>query len=361
MKKNRLALIIILILVALAAFLILENRGSSTLSSRETGFAVRDTASITKIFIADLDTADVLLERTPEGWTVNQEYKAQSRKVKLLLETMFKLRVRSPVSIASHDNVVRRLSGISVKVEVYQDVPRINLFNRIKLFPREKLTRTYYVGDATQDNMGTFMYMEGAGSAYIVYIVGFRGYVASRYSALLDDWRDYTTFKTRLADIQSVTVEFNREPEKSFTMETVGRHAYEITRLHDGYKLPGFDTLRALNFLTSFADLRFEALLNNKMPPGRLDSIVNSPFMYRVTLEDTQGETTQMLAFEKRLFHDHLEVDDFRLVPVDHDRFYGLVNDGEDFVLMQYYVFDKVLRPLTYFEEGSTEEMLYIH
>lgn len=361
MKKNRLALIIVLVLVVLAAFLIWENQGSSTLSDRETGFAIRDTASITKIFIADLDTAEVLLERTPKGWMANQEYLAQNRKINLLLETMFRLRVRSPVSIASHDNVVRRLAGISVKVEVYQEVPRINLFNLIKLFPREKRTRTYYVGDATQDNMGTFMYMEGASSAYIVYIVGFRGYVASRYSALLDDWRDHTTFKARLADIQSVTVEFNREPENSFMIETVGRHAYEITRLHDDKKLHGFDTLRALNFLTSFSDLRFEALLNNKMPPGRKDSIINSPFMYRVTLEDINGETTQMLAFEKRLYHDHLEVEDFRLVPVDHDRFYGLVNDGEDFVLMQYYVFDKVLRPVTYFEEGSTDELLIIH
>jgi hypothetical protein len=27
-----------------------------------------------------------------------------------------------------------------------------------------------------------------------------------------------------------------------------------------------------------------------------------------------------------------------------------LINEGRDFVLIQYYVFDKVLRPLSYFE-----------
>jgi hypothetical protein len=37
------------------------------------------------------------------------------------------------------------------------------------------------------------------------------------------------------------------------------------------------------------------------------------------------------------------------LVPIDHDRFYALINDGQDFVLMQYYVFDRVLYPLSHY------------
>jgi hypothetical protein len=359
MKKNRLAFILILVLFGFAALLIWQNQSKSTLSNKETAFAVSDTASITKIFIADLDTADVLLERTAQGWIANKAYKAHNRKVDLLLETMMKLRVRSPVSVASHDNVVKRMAGISVKVEVYQMVHRINLFNSIKLFPREKRTKVYYVGDATKDNMGTFMLMEGAPNAYIVYIVGFRGFVASRYSPLLDNWRDYSVFKKRLADIKSVRVEFNREPEQSFTIETVERLNYQITRLKDGSVVPGFDTLRALNFLTSFADLRFEALLKNQMPAARIDSIVNSPFLHRITLIDKAGDTTQLTTFEKRLDYDHLVVDDFMDIPVDVDRLYGLTHNNKDFVLLQYFVFDKVLRPLSYFEEDSSDDLLF--
>jgi hypothetical protein len=36
-------------------------------------------------------------------------------------------------------------------------------------------------------------------------------------------------------------------------------------------------------------------------------------------------------------------------IPTDFDRIYALVNDGEDFVLIQYYVFDKVLYPLSHY------------
>ncbi|MCR5038032.1 MAG: hypothetical protein K6A94_01680, partial [Bacteroidales bacterium] len=40
------------------------------------------------------------------------------------------------------------------------------------------------------------------------------------------------------------------------------------------------------------------------------------------------------------------------LDPIDHDRIYGWINDGKDLVLVQYYVFDKVLKPAAYYEAG---------
>ena len=36
------------------------------------------------------------------------------------------------------------------------------------------------------------------------------------------------------------------------------------------------------------------------------------------------------------------------LEPFDLDRAYALVNNGQDFVLIQYFVFDRIMRPLQY-------------
>jgi hypothetical protein len=52
-------------------------------------------------------------------------------------------------------------------------------------------------------------------------------------------------------------------------------------------------------------------------------------------------------------------VDDFMDIPVDVDRLYGLTHNNKDFVLLQYFVFDKVLRPLSYFEEDSSDDLLF--
>lgn len=354
MKKNRLAIYLTIFLVLLALILIFSNTGNSTLDNRDADFAVLDTATVTKIFIADLDTNDVLLERTSKGWTLNKEYRASQWKVDELLNTMLKLRVRGPVSQASHNNVVSRMAGIALKVEVYQIKPRINLFRLLKLFPREVKTKTYYVGDNPRDNIGTFMLKEGAKTAYIMYITGFKGFVMSRYSAFEDDWRDHTVFSSRLNEIKSVELVFNEEPWQSYRIERTNGLNFKITRLADQKVFPEYDTLRLLNFLTSFSDLRFEAVLNNTMPHQKIDSVVHSPFLHRLTLVDMNGDTTQMTTFNKKKFAEHLDIDE-KLVPMDLDRAYALVNRNRDFVLIQYFVFDKVLRPALYFEPGAPD------
>ncbi|MCK9447657.1 MAG: DUF4340 domain-containing protein [Bacteroidales bacterium] len=355
LKKNKTVLILTLILFLLAVVLAGNKRYLSTLQHKDADFAVMDTASVTKIFIADLDTNQVLLERHPEGWTVNTYYRANQQKVDIMLNTMMKLRVRGPVSRSSHDNVVKRMAGIAVKVEVYQIQPRINLFGRIKLFPHEKRTKVYYVGDNPRDNIGTFMYKEGAQHAYIMHLTGFVGFVMTRYSPLEDEWRDYTIFRKKMNEIQSVTIEFGEEPEQSYRIDRLDRHQFQITRLNDQTIMPEFDTLKLLNYLTAFSDIRFEALMNY-LPVRHRDSITHMPFLHRIALNDIHGESVGITTFKKHHSTDHLEIEE-QLIPVDHDRMYALVNEDRDFVLVQYFVFDKIVRPLSYFEPGIDGEL----
>ena len=58
-----------------------------------------------------------------------------------------------------------------------------------------------------------------------------------------------------------------------------------------------------------------------------------------------------MRMFKRNAIPDNMIDGEGGFIPVDHDRFYALINEGEDFVLMQYFVFDKVLQPLGYYEK----------
>ena len=167
-KNNRITIIIAALLLIIAGVLIWNNRYLTTIQGDSADFQVWDTASVTKIYLADRDDFETLLERHEDGWTLNKTYKAHPKQVENLLTTLYKVRIKMPVSVASHDNVVKQLAVKGTKVEVYQIVPRINLFNRIKLFNHEKRTKVFYVGDATKDGSGTFMLKEGADKAYIV-------------------------------------------------------------------------------------------------------------------------------------------------------------------------------------------------
>ena len=350
MKKNKLPIIIAIILIAIAGMLIWNNRYLTTIRGDAADFMVWDTAAVTKIYLADRNGYESLLERQEHGWSLNKDYVAHPKKIDQILYTLYRVRIKMPVSVASHDNVIQQMASRSTKVEIYQIVPTINLFNKIKLFYKEKRTKVFYVGDATKDSSGTFMLREGADQAYIVYIPGFKGYISTRFSANPDDWRDHVIFHEALANIQSLTIEFGQKPEESFRVENTGKHQYQLTRLVDQQDIP-FDTLKVINLLTSFSDIRFEALLTNGMTQHRFDSIVSSPFLHQITLVNKEGKITQMKTFTKR-------VESVFDIPeeewqVDHDRMYGLVNDGRDLVLIQYYIFDKVLKELSYYKTGN--------
>ncbi len=347
MKKNKILLVVILSLVIIAG-LLLTGQHYSTLKKQESDFTVRDTAAVMKIFMADQNNHSMLLQRTDKGWYVDKNIKASNREVEFMLSTLRRLRVKAPVSLASFNNVVKRLSSISVKVEIYQRVYRIRL-GKLKLFPHVKRTKVFYVGDVTQNNLGTYMLIAGAKRPYIVYIPGFRGFVSSRFSPLINDWRSHILFHKKLADIKSVSVEFGDNRKGSFRVEVedvLGN--YDFIRLKDNSKVENYDTLKILNFLTSFRDLRYESRLNGGLPKKEIDSIIKSPFLYRLCLVDNDFDTTILTMFKKNRFPDEVNKAYDQLVPVDLDRFYGYT-DNNDFVLMQHYTFDKVLHPLSYY------------
>lgn len=348
MKKNRLLFIFTLIVVIIGVFLILNNR-SSTLSNAESGFAIEDTSNVTRVFMVDKNNASVELNRVSTGkWLINNEHPAQNFNVIMLLGTIKNLTVRYPVPLAAKDNVIRRLASIARKVEIYQKVYRINLFDKIKLFPREKLTRTYYVGDATQDNMGTYMLMEGASQPYVVFLPKLRGFIYTRFSTDVDDWRDHTIFETPIQDLKSVKIEFLETPEESFIVEADKEGNFSMFSL-SGQKLP-YDTLRLLQFVTAFKDVRFESVLNNKLEASYIDSIASGPVAHMIVLNEWDGDEYVVQTYRKKGFRELYDEDGAALEPFDLDRLYAFINDGKDFVLIQYFVFDKVLRPASYLQ-----------
>ncbi len=351
MRKNR-PIIFILLFLAIVAVVLLTQNNSSTLQEKESGFAIADTSAVTKIFIADKQDHTVLLERKNNAWELNGKFLADPKMLEILLGTMHRIKVKAPVSLSSHNNVVSRMAAIGIKVEIYEMGYRINLFDKIKLFGHERLAKVFYVGDATQDMRGTYMLMENAERPYVVYLPSLRGFISTRFSPMEDAWKSHIVFNNKLIDIQSLSISFAKEPTGSFKVEVNNVSGnYALTALQNNRKITNFDTLKILNLLTSFADLRYETRLNNLYTPERIDSIIASPFLYKISIKDlNKGEKTIRM-FKRNAIPDDLVDGEGGLIPIDHDRFYALINDDEDFVLMQYFVFDRVLQPLGYYEK----------
>jgi len=349
MKKTRFFIIsvIVLAMVAVALFL---TQSKTTFRRSMSDFAVSDTSIVSKIFMSDKNNNTLKLSRMEPGkWLVNEKYPAQKQMIEMLLATLTGLEVKEPVAKAAHNAIIRDMAVNSVKVEIYQMAFRVNIFGWITLFPYEKLAKVYYVGDATPSNRGSFILMENSTEPFVVYLPGLRGFVSPRYSPIEKYWRDFTVFKKFLPEIGSVKMEFPSRQEDSYEVKNEGAGRLILISLIDNQQVPDYDTLKILTFLSGFRNLNFEALLND-MDPVRKDSILNSPPFIIMTVTDTNGISNSIKVYHKANTFGVTDTENNPL-PFDPDRLYALVNDGNDFVLIQFFTFDKVLRPKFFFQK----------
>jgi len=349
--KKKILIIILLILFVVAAFLILSQT-KGTFSNDEKDFAIHDTAIVSKIFLANMEGNTVLLERTDSSnWTVNGKHDAQQNVVQDFLRTLMYVTVRNPVATAARDNVLKYMASHGIKVEIYKKIYIIDFWG-IQLFQRERLAKTYYVGDNTMDNEGTYMKMKDSETPFITYIPGFSGFLHTRYSTNEYEWRDHAIFNFFMKDIASITLEYPQENEKSFKIENPDNRNFKLYSIAEKKYIDGYDTIRMINYLSGFYDARFEDFVLSPTRATRDSLMKITPYQY-LTVVPRIGDPVQMKTFlkpnqltEEEMDAKHMPINDYQW---DRERMWALVYDDNELVLIQYYVFGRILKPIAFF------------
>jgi len=325
MKKNLIGLLILLLLAA-AAYFVYQQRGSGTLKPAMHNFAVKDTASISRIFIADKYGRKVLLtKKDATTWEMENGQKARKDLVDVLMKTIYSVEMKAPVAQSAHNTIVKLMAGKSVKVEIYAGEDRI---------------KTYYVGDATNDNMGTYMLLEGSSTPFICHIPGFIGYLTPRYVADPLVWRDTEIFANRLTRIAELVVEYNDYPEKSFKVNRSKEGKFSFATLNPPQQIAYFDTVELMRYLLNYENIRFEQA--QAYPEAVADSIVNSRWLFKIKLTEPNGKVRSVTTH--RLLADPDDVDDEgNPLDWDPDQMHVILNGNtKEIVLAQYYSFDRL-------------------
>lgn len=347
MKKRNIILIASAAVIAVVA-LVVALLGSRK-ATFEQDYHVKDISSVTRIYLADKQNNEVLLTRGDDSvWMVNNQYVANQPMVKLLLETLNTMRIRQQVNHNAIPTIIKDLSARAIKVEVYQQVPFINWFGgKLKLFPRERLTVTYFVGRETQDMMASYMFREGDDKPYVIHIPGFRGFLTPRFVAEPIKWRSHSIVDLDVHQISRVELQLPSMPEEGFAVVREGEGF--CLKLHDGTLAPGFDTARVAQMLSSFTWLNFDEFASI-VPNSFADSCVTGEPKSILTVTDTAGNSTELKTYIKYTNPDDLvNMPDPKMYETfDMDRLYAILNN-RDTVLIQYYIFDNILQPASFF------------
>ena len=316
-------------------------------------FAVKDTANITKIFIADMNGEYSLLVRHDDGWYVQDSVKAMPSKVNDLLSTIHNVELQQTVAKTAQSNINKMMSVNAIKVEIYQNAPKFKFFG-IPFFTKERKVKTYYMGPSTMDNIANFAILEGFDEPCIVHIPGFRGFMTPFYAYKPVDWYNCDLFSTKITRIQSLKVEDFENPEDSYYVEKSGTRFFSLYNVHNEL-IADYDTAKLLDMLSEYRDKNYEMYITG-MSNGAKDSILRYNHFKTITLTDVNGEKTTLDMYRK------MEIDPYYLdaivgggeraadEPYNRDKFYAVLNGNtKDLVQCQYYHFDRQNQPLSYF------------
>lgn len=347
MKKNRIAAVLVIILGSLSFWFIINNK-KSTIKETLRDFAVADTASINKIFLADKNGHTITLERKSAGlWTVNGKYNARMDVVQTLLYTIKKIDIKEPIGKNAVDNVIKRLAAKAIKCEIYQN---------------DKLTKAYYVGTETHDQTGTYMIlidletMQASAKPFVTYIPGFEGYLTTRYFTDENGWRDRTVYHYVPSEIRSVKMELPANPGLGYELSVKGNNDYEVKMLSSNQIVNNIDPLSVKQYLSYFQQINFESFEVN-IDQTQIDSVKKSQPINILTVTDNSGKANKVRFFARKPKREGELNEKGEVIKFDQERMDALLDNGKDFVVVQYYIFGKLMPPAAYFQKKSTEAL----
>jgi len=336
MKNNKVVILVLILLIAVALYFFSTQSSGSGSANKEakSDFAIKDTASIDKIFIVDAKGQSVTLSKSDGAWLVNEKYTARPDNIRLLMKTFSRIDMRSPVPKAAENNVVKKIATNATKVEIYQG--------------GNKPSKTYYVGGPTKDHQGTYMVLETQGVIssvpYVMYIPGNFGYLTTRFFTEPEQWRDAVVFKTLPQQIKQIAVTFHDAPEESYFIKN---KEGEFSLFAAGSVVPlNVNSDQLMDYVSRYQRIYYE-MIDVESAQEKMDSIVNSPPFITLTVVDLSGEENKMELRHMPNFRGIMSNED-KEFEFDVDRMYGHLN-GNLFTYVQYATFDQITLPKSYF------------
>lgn len=315
------------VLLALAILTILgllwnELSNQNGMDKELYNFAVQDTAAVTKVVIWDKSPDTVVLERKGVQWLVNGAYIARPDAIEVLLETLYRVRLRNFPQAAAQETILSAMATYGKRVEVYQG---------------SELAKAFTVGTETPDMLGTYMLRDGYETPVATYLPGFNGYLSSRFFLREDLWRTREIFPSP-EEIAAVTLSF---PDT--VLFDVQRSGSQFKLVNGGGVALEADPMAGQALFKAIQSAQYEGMIiPSDIAFGKLDSIRASTPVAHVTVSYTDGNTAEM-----RLYHvpGGPDILDENGAPQqwDPDRFYGVLSDGR-FVLAQRYGLQHVLK-----------------
>lgn len=318
----------------------LMNKKKSSLSNEAlSDFAIKDTSTIDRIRISSNVGGLVDFVKSNGTWKFEDGGCAQQHMLFNFLETIKYIAVKSPVPKGTIETVNKQTLAQHKKIEIFQN---------------GKLTKTWFIGTTTADHYGTYMILkeEGVGISpepFIVFQPNVYGNLADQFSLRRKDYECSGIYVyDNLFDIKEIDVINHEDTSTNFTIKSVDTNTFEL--FSNNTKIENFDTVKVRKYITLFSKLHYD-VKEPIIPKEIRDSTISSPPYYTIIVTDKEGTMNKLVTHLKDPVNVEYDYDG-NLITTDRDNLYAVTNNG-DFVMIQYFVFGKTFRDLSYFIENK--------
>ncbi len=347
-KKSSLKIIFTAILILLI-FVLAYSYLSYSFSGQEFGIDKKFEIEKIKMTSQHEDKKIVLKKKNNDPWVLNQHYQANKAAVEELIQTLHRIEIKRPVKASDQEKVTGELDTEGIKTSVYIKAYMINL-GSLKFLPYVRKHQTFLVGKDAGDQTSTFMKEPSSETSYQTFVPGLERGISSLFNTRKELWINPVIIDLEKKDIEAISLYFYKNPEESYVLQKTENDEFAFFSYEEPRKPLNFqpDSSKVERFLHSFENIRYESLMNDALEKERMERMIKEPAV-ELSVNQTDGTRIKLTIFERKNIHEKL----FELggITTDPDRFYIKLENG-DFVVAQYYVFNRILRTLSFFQNN---------
>jgi hypothetical protein len=327
MNMNKTGLVLLLVLIAVSAWLLLSKR-SGTYARSAVEFAITDTNLIRSVEILGRGGKVMLVKQGP-AWLVNGSSPVRKDRMTGMLVLLSRLEVISPVSRSRSAQVYRQLQNNGKHVVISLEKGE---------------AREYLVFHDTTETNATYMMLKDADTPFRM---GVRGYkrrdLASLYETDDRYWRDNLLLHYLPEQIQHISLQYKREPARTFHLARNAAGEFEMsTGMVPGHWFEP-DRARLNQYLGYFYGIRFDVYAD-------LGQDVFLEYEYRddpdyvLEVGNSTGIRTSLSLFPV------FTIDPAGIKKMDLNVLYARITDWDGMVVLKYLEIDPLLKDPGYFQ-----------
>ncbi|MBU8893936.1 MAG: DUF4340 domain-containing protein [Bacteroidales bacterium] len=328
--RNKKGYIIILIIVIVFAAIYYFSNTEGTLNIRYSNFPIDKPDEITEIRISSGEH-QINLNKNSDYWRVNNKYRARENNIKNFVTALSLIDIFSPVSKTEKEQIRGILESEGVLVEIIKN---------------KRTHRKYYVSRPAMNSEKTYMMKYRSREPFLVRIPSYKGNVADLFITDKNFWRDKTLFDYQQQDIKRISVSYPENTEKSFSVINSEDGSIALKQTFTDSYVDNFNVEKLTRYLTYFQNIVFENIVAN-LSQSVSDSIFNSRPYSVLSVEDINGSINELKIYRRP---SEKEFDEFgEKIKYDFNRAYASFNENNELLIIQYYIFDPLLKEIDYF------------